>query len=64
MTADERARIGPFVQFGRDRREQQGLGLGLAIVRLVAARSGGGFRLAASPAGGTRAELDLPLAAS
>jgi two-component system, sensor histidine kinase and response regulator len=64
MTEAERAQIGPFVQFGRERREQQGLGLGLAIARLVAACGGGELRLAASPAGGTRAELDLPLAAS
>lgn len=64
MSADERAQVGPFVQFGRERREQQGLGLGLAIVRLVAARGGGALRLSASPAGGVRAEFDLPIAAT
>jgi DNA-binding response OmpR family regulator len=61
MTAEERAQVAPFVQFGREQREQQGLGLGLAIVRLAALRAGGELRLAASPAGGTRAEIDLAL---
>ncbi len=64
MSAEERAQIGAFVQFDRSRREQQGLGLGLAIVRLVAARAGGAFRLEASPGGGTRAVLELPLPAA
>jgi signal transduction histidine kinase len=40
-----------------------GAGLGLAIVRDVAALYGGGLTLAASPLGGLRARLDLPAAA-
>lgn len=38
-------RVGPFVQIDRARREQQGLGLGVAIARLAIARHGGTVRL-------------------
>jgi two-component system, sensor histidine kinase RegB len=39
---------------------QQGMGLGLFLVRLLAAQVGGSFVLDARPGGGTRARLDLP----
>lgn len=45
LSSGECARVGPFVQFDRARREQQGLGLGVAIARLAAARSGGAVDL-------------------
>lgn len=40
------ARVGPFVQIDRARREQQGLGLGVAIARLAVGRHGGSVSLA------------------
>jgi signal transduction histidine kinase len=62
MTAEERARVAPFTQFGRAEREQQGLGLGLAIARDTMEMAGGTFALEAGPGGiGLRAVLELPL---
>jgi signal transduction histidine kinase len=61
MTAEERAAVAPFTQFGRAKREQQGLGLGLAIARLVAQVAGGTLRLENGPGGrGLRCTLTLP----
>jgi signal transduction histidine kinase len=61
MTEDERTGIGPFTQFGRSRREQQGLGLGLAIARSVVKLGGGEFSLQPGPGDhGLRVMFDLP----
>lgn len=61
MTAEERASIGPFTQFGRNKREQQGLGLGLAIVRSVAQYAGGRLALDSGPGDvGLAVTLQLP----
>lgn len=63
MAAVERASIAAFRQFGRAQREQQGLGLGLAIVRNIARLHGGSLSLQAVPEeGGLQAVLELPLA--
>jgi signal transduction histidine kinase len=63
LTAEQCRAIGPFVQFERARREQQGLGLGLATARTIAELGGGELRLAPAPSGhGLRAILDLPTA--
>lgn len=64
MTAEQRGQIGPFVQFDRKTREQQGLGLGLAIARATTKLAGGRMTLEAGPDDrGLRVVLDLPLAA-
>ena len=59
MSEEEIAAIGPFKQFHRDEREQQGLGLGLAICK--AQIKCAGCHLAFKPAGpGLVVELSLP----
>jgi two-component system sensor histidine kinase/response regulator len=63
MTPAERSAIAAFRQFERGRREQQGLGLGLAIVRNVARLHRGSFSLEPGPNSvGLRAIVELPLA--
>ena len=59
MTEEEIAAIGPFKQFGRGKREQQGLGLGLAICKAQVKCEG--CRLTFKPANpGLAVELSLP----
>jgi two-component system sensor histidine kinase/response regulator len=52
MTAEQIERIGAFHQFERKKHEQQGLGLGLALVKKLAARCGA--TVAVTSAVGTR----------
>jgi signal transduction histidine kinase len=62
LKPEERSAIGAFRQFNRARHEQQGLGLGLAIVRNIARIYRGSFGLEAGPGGqGLRAVIELPL---
>lgn len=59
MSGEEIAAIGPFRQFRRSEREQQGLGLGLEICRAVSACRG--WSLAFKPEGdGLTVELLIP----
>ena len=56
------ARVSPSpIASGSSRaRDSGGFGLGLAIVRELVRSRGGDVRLTASPAGGLRAEVELP----
>lgn len=63
LSPEQRAQIGPFVQFDRAMREQQGLGLGLAIARMTAGIGGGRMTLDEGPGGrGLTVVIELPLA--
>lgn len=63
MNAAEREGIAAFRQFGRAKREQQGLGLGLAIAKNVASLHHGSLSLEPGPGGrGLCAIVELPLA--
>jgi signal transduction histidine kinase len=62
MQPEEIQRIGAFVQFQRPYYEQQGAGLGLAIVRRVTEIHGGSFTLRSEPGVGTEVTLRLPAA--
>jgi two-component system, sensor histidine kinase and response regulator len=61
MSEEQIARQGPFVQHDRAKYEQQGLGLGLEIVRQICARYALGFKLTANPDGtGLITEIRIP----
>lgn len=57
MSPEEIEAIGPFRQFRREKFEQQGLGLGLEIVRLTAAIFGGELEVVSEASGGTVATV-------
>lgn len=57
MTNEEVEQIGVFRQFDRRRYEQQGLGLGLTLVRLLAEKCGATFTLETQPGSGTIARV-------
>ncbi len=60
MTADQIEQVGAFMQFGRDCFEQQGMGLGFALVRRIADIFGLTLRIAAREGGGLRVALRFP----
>lgn len=63
MTAEQRANIGAFTQFDRQKKEQQGLGLGLAIALGTTRLAGGSLALESGAGGrGLRVIFSLPLA--
>jgi signal transduction histidine kinase len=63
MTPAEQEAVAAFRQFGREKQEQQGLGLGLAVARNVARIYRGSLSLEPGPDGrGLCAILELPLA--
>lgn len=53
MTAEEVKQVGSFQQFDRKKQEQQGLGLGLALVQKLAAKSGAVLAIESQPSQGT-----------
>ncbi len=61
MSDDELAKISVMRQFGRDRFEQQGIGMGLVLARNFARIAGGSFSLERNAIGvGLTAKLSLP----
>jgi two-component system, sensor histidine kinase and response regulator len=61
MTADQVRQIGAFRQFDRALFEQQGSGLGLALVRRILVASGGELLLDSRPGAGTRVSARWPI---
>jgi two-component system sensor histidine kinase RegB len=62
MTADVVRRAGE--PFFTTKSPGKGMGMGLFLVRLVAEKLGGTFRLESEPGKGTRAVLELPAGAA
>lgn len=61
MTADQIDNVAPFTQFERDSLEQQGVGLGLCIVRLVCELFDLELKIKSLPGRGTHVSLHFPL---
>jgi len=60
ISTDEIARLEAFRQIGREQHEQQGMGLGLAIVDRLCRVYGGSLSLSSTPGEWTRALISLP----
>ncbi len=61
MTAAQIARIGAFMQFERKSYEQQGLGMGLKIVKKIVELAVGDFEITCTAAPATIVHLTLPI---
>lgn len=61
MSEDQINKIHMFMQFDRERHEQQGLGLGLMIAKRLTEIHGGNIRVTSSPANGTTVTISFPL---
>ena len=61
MEPEELRRVQTFRQFNREEMEQQGLGLGLSMVRLILQRSGGELHLESNRGKGTLARIQFPI---
>jgi signal transduction histidine kinase len=61
MTPDQIRDVAAFRQFDRALFEQQGSGLGLALVRALIDGSGGRFEITSRPGEGTRARASWPV---
>jgi two-component system sensor histidine kinase/response regulator len=61
MTAEQIANIGAFRQFDREKYEQQGLGLGLIIVKLLAELYDSQLAITSIPNVGTLIEISFPI---
>ncbi|HRE79628.1 MAG TPA: hybrid sensor histidine kinase/response regulator, partial [Opitutaceae bacterium] len=59
LTSEQKRRIGAFQQFDREKFEQQGLGLGLTLVKRLAKACGARFSLQSSPGSGTCVILEF-----
>jgi len=63
MSAEQIAQIGVFTQFDRKVHEQQGLGIGLTLVKKLVQRQGGAIRFESTPQVGTTAIVEFAAAA-
>lgn len=63
MTPEQIRQAGAYMQFGRSMFEQQGAGLGLAIVRAIAELHGGELSITGTPGHGCEVVVRLPVAA-
>lgn len=61
MTQDQIARIGMFLQFGRKTREQQGLGIGLAVSKQLAEMIGCELHFSSHEGSGLEVRIRIPL---
>lgn len=61
MTPQQLQQLGAFQQHDRKKFEQQGLGLGLALVRKLVQHLGGEFRLESEAGKGTTSHVTLPI---
>jgi len=62
LTADQIREVGAYMQFERNRYEQQGVGLGLTISRMLAELHGGKLDIESTPDAGTTVAVTLPSA--
>jgi len=60
LTADQIAKIGPHMQFEREKYEQQGAGLGLIIAKRLTELNGGNFSINSTPGRETRVTVTFP----
>lgn len=61
FTQNEINEIGAFVQFGRDKFEQQGSGMGLAIAKRICEIYGGSLKIHSQPGATTTVTATLPI---
>jgi signal transduction histidine kinase len=64
MSPEQIDQIGLFMQFERKRFEQQGLGIGLALVKRLLDRNGGEIQFASNPGAGTQVSVEFESAAA
>jgi len=55
--------VGAFMQFDREKYEQQGIGLGLFLVRQIAELNQGGIEIQSEPEQGTQVIARIPMTA-
>jgi two-component system, sensor histidine kinase and response regulator len=61
MTAEQIRQIAPFCQFNRDEKAQEGLGLGLSLVKKLLEKNHGSFHIKSDPESGTAIAVHLPI---
>jgi two-component system sensor histidine kinase/response regulator len=60
LTAEQISKIGPHIQFEREKYEQQGAGLGLTIAKRLTELNGGNFSITSTPGRETRVTVTFP----